>query len=168
VRAVRCVRTAVLTLVQLHAIAAAGASFLTAVLWFDLMFDVQTRRHAGQTLPEEVLASISAYYRRVTTDATPMNRLVSIVMLATLGALVAQIVDGGESAWIAGCSLALAASGIGLAGARTVRNAVRLGSAVDAAARQSQLARSIYRDHLFCLAVMASVVAIQLSTIHAQ
>ena len=46
----------------------AGAGFLLAVLWFDLMFDVQTRRSAANVLPTEVLASISAYYRRVTTD----------------------------------------------------------------------------------------------------
>jgi hypothetical protein len=156
----------VLTLIQLHAIAAAGASFLTAVLWFDLMFDVQTRKHGGETLPDDVLASISAYYRRVTTDATPMNRLISIVMLATFAALAAQIVGGRDPAWIGWSSLVLAASGIGLAGARTVRNAVRLGSAADSGARQSQLARSIYRDHLYCLAAMVSVVAIQLVTVH--
>ena len=36
--------------------AAAGAGFLLAVLWFDLMFDVQTRGHAGDVLPREVLA----------------------------------------------------------------------------------------------------------------
>jgi len=46
--------------------AAAGAAFLLAVLWFDLMFDVQSRGHMGDPLPSEVLASISAYYRRVT------------------------------------------------------------------------------------------------------
>ena len=163
-RAVRSVRTAVLTTFHMHAFAAAGASFLTAVLWFDLMFDVQTRKHGAETLPDDVLASISAYYRRVTTEATPMNRLISIVMLATLGALAAQVVEGRDPAWIGWSSLALAASGIGLAGARTVRNAVRLGSAAGSAARRSQLARSIYRDHLYCLAAMVSVVAIQLFT----
>jgi hypothetical protein len=42
--------------------AAAGAGFLLAVLWFDLMFDVQSRKHASDPLPTEILASISAYY----------------------------------------------------------------------------------------------------------
>jgi len=65
----------------MHAIAAAGAGFLVAVLWFDLMFDVQVRKDVGSKLPPEVLASISAYYRRVTTDAYPMNRLVALVMI---------------------------------------------------------------------------------------
>jgi len=61
------------------------------VLWFDLMFDVQTRKHEGNVLPPDVLASISAYYRRVTTEAYPMNRLVALVMLLTLAAICAEI-----------------------------------------------------------------------------
>ena len=44
----------------MHTFAAAGAAFLLAVLWFDLMFDVQVRRHPTDPLPAEVLASISA------------------------------------------------------------------------------------------------------------
>jgi hypothetical protein len=67
-------------------IAAAGSVLLLAVLWLDLMFDVQSRKHAGGLLPTEVLASISAYYRRVTTEAYPMNRLVALV--STLGRTV--------------------------------------------------------------------------------
>ena len=47
----------------------AGAGFLLAVLWFDLMFDVQVIGHRGAVLPEAVLASIAAYYARVTTRA---------------------------------------------------------------------------------------------------
>src|SRR5712675_2410623 len=73
---------------------AAGTGFLLAVLWFDLMFDVQTRKHVGNPLPPEVLASISAYYRRVTTEAYPMNRLVALIMLLTLAAICGEIVLG--------------------------------------------------------------------------
>lgn len=40
----------------MHSFAAAGAAFLLAVLWFDLMFDVQVRRHQVGTLPPAVLA----------------------------------------------------------------------------------------------------------------
>jgi hypothetical protein len=47
---------------HMHTFAAAGAAFLLAVLWFDLMFDVQSRKRAGDRLPTEILASISAYY----------------------------------------------------------------------------------------------------------
>ena len=41
-------------------------------VWFDLMFDTQTRVYVGD-LPAEVLASISSYYRRVTTEAWPIS-----------------------------------------------------------------------------------------------
>jgi hypothetical protein len=148
---------------MLNAVAATGAGFLTAVLWFDLMFDVQTRKHTGDTLPDDVLASIGAYYRRVTTDATPMNRLISVVMLATLAAIVAEIAIGTVPPSLAWTSLLAAAGGIGLAAARTVRNAVRLGGAMDSVNVQTQLARIIYRDHLYCLAAMTTVVVLQLT-----
>ena len=72
----------------------AGAGFLLAVLWFDLMFDVQVARHDRGPLPEPVLASIAGYYRRVTTAARPMNRLVAAVMVATLATIIAQIARG--------------------------------------------------------------------------
>ena len=35
----------------MHTFAAAGAAFLICVLWFDLMFDVQVRRHDGDQVP---------------------------------------------------------------------------------------------------------------------
>ncbi|HEY4942062.1 MAG TPA: hypothetical protein VII56_11610 [Rhizomicrobium sp.] len=147
----------------MNAFAAAGGGFLLAVLWFDLMFDVQTRRHAGETLPAEILASISAYYRRVTTDANPMGRLIALVMLLTLSALGSEIAGGAYPAWIVWPSLASAMAGIGLALARTVRNAVRLGGAQDPPHMQARLARTIYRDHLFCFAAMALMVGLQLA-----
>ena len=75
-------------------IGAAGAGFLLAVLWFDLMFDLQTRKHTRDLPPPAVLASISAYYRRVTTEAYPMNRLVALVMVLTLAAICAEIMQG--------------------------------------------------------------------------
>src|SRR5207248_10202146 len=73
---------------------AAGAGFLLAVLWFDLMFDVQVARGESAELSEHVLSSIANYYRRVTTTARPMNRLVAAVMLTTLGSIIAQIARG--------------------------------------------------------------------------
>ena len=82
----------------MNAFATAGVGFLMAVLWFDLMFDVQTRKHRDGLLPPEVLASISGYYRRVTTEAFPMNRLVALVMLLTLVVYGVEIVWGGY-AW---------------------------------------------------------------------
>ncbi len=147
----------------MSACAAAGAGFLLAVLWFDLMFDVQVIGQRADELPAGVLDSISGYYRRVTTAARPMNRLVAAVMLVTLGSIVAEIVNGKPSRWASSVSLALAAVAIGLAGLRTVPSAVRLGSGRDSAAGQSALARSILREHLLCFASIAAVLALQLA-----
>ena len=96
----------------MHTFAAAGAAFLLAVLWFDLMFDVQIHKRVENPLPPELLASISAYYRRVTTDAYPMNRLVALIMLLTLLAIGAEIVEGANPWWIGWGSMALAGSGV--------------------------------------------------------
>jgi hypothetical protein len=147
----------------MHAFAAAGTGFLLAVLWFDLMFDVQTRKHGGDLLPGEVLASISAYYRRVTTEAYPMNRLVALVMVLTLAAICAEIVQGENPWWIGWVSLALAGSGFVLTITRTVPNAVRLGRGNDSPEQQSTLARAIYRDHLLSFARMIVVLGLQLT-----
>jgi hypothetical protein len=147
----------------MNAFAAAGAGFLIAVLWFDLMFDVQVLGGEGGELPEEVLASIAAYYARVTTAARPMNRLIATVMLATTGAVIAEIAAQGEPAWLAWISLALVLPPVALAAARTVPSAVRLGSRVDAHARQSALARSILRDHLLCISAITTLLVLQLA-----
>jgi hypothetical protein len=146
----------------MHTFAAAGAAFLLAVLWFDLMFDVQTRKRVENPLPPELLASISAYYRRVTTDAYPMNRLVALIMVLTLLAIGAEIVEGANPWWIGWGSMALAGSGMIPTLTRTVPNARRLGSGQDPAERQSALARAIYRDHRFSLARMSLVLGLQL------
>jgi hypothetical protein len=145
-----------------NAFVAAGAGFLLAVLWFDLMFDAQVLGQRSAELPEAVLDSIGRYYARVTTNARPMNRLVAAVMLATLGSIVAEIANGKPSQAVAYASLALAAVAILLAGLRTVPSAVRLGSGRDDPARQSALARSILRQHLVCFAAIAALLALQL------
>jgi len=146
----------------MHVFATAGAAFLLAVLWFDLMFDVQVRKHAGDPLPADVLASISAYYRRVTTEAYPMNRLVALVMVVTLAAIVAQIVEGANPWWIGWGSLVIAGSGFVPTLTRTVPNARRLGSGRDTLEEQSRLARAIWRAHLFSFARMFVVLCLQL------
>jgi hypothetical protein len=139
-----------------------GAGFLLAVLWFDLMFDVQVFGHRERQLPEVVLASIAAYYRRVTTAARPMNRLIAVAMLATLAAIGLQIADGDAPSWVGWGSLVLAGVPIVIAAGHTVPGAVRLGARSDTVEVQSQLARSICRDHLVCLAAIGSLLAVQL------
>src|SRR5262245_5192486 len=141
---------------------AAGLSFLLAVLWFDLMFDVQTRGHTGEILPPEVLASISAYYRRVTTEAHPMNRLVSTVMVLTIVAICAEIHEGRTRWWIGWGSLAIVGIGVVFTLTRTVPNAVRLGAGTDTLAVQTQLARAIYSDHVFAFGRTLALLGLQL------
>ena len=141
---------------------AAGAGFLLAVLWFDLMFDVQVLGHAGE-LPEDALASIAAYYRRVTTAARPMNRLVAATMVATLGCVIAQIARAEHPRWAGWASLALAGAAIALAGIHTVPAAVRLGARAEPHAVQSAAARAIFRDHVLCFTAIAALLTVQLS-----
>jgi hypothetical protein len=148
----------------MHAFASAGAGFLIAVLWFDLMFDVQTLGHAGgSNLPEEKLASISAYYRRVTTEAQPMSRLVALVMLLTLTALGLELLRREAPLWLAVASLVLTASAVSFPLLRTVRNAVALGSGQGSVEHRSALARTVFRDHVYCLIAMTAVLALQLA-----
>ncbi len=148
----------------MNAFVTAGAGFLLAVLWFDLMFDVQARPGAGgrTEVPEQALASISAYYARVTTAARPMNRLVAAAMLGTLAAIIAEIAEGTGPAWLPWISLALAAVPIALAGTRTVPGAVRLGARRDDASTQSRLARRVLAEHVFCFASIALLIGVQL------
>src|SRR5438128_8267026 len=114
------------------------AGFLLAVLWFDLMFDVQVLGRGDDPLPEEVLASIAAYYRRVTTEARPMNYLVALVMLVTAGGTLIGLLRGVGSPGLHLVSLALCGVPIVGARVRTVPNAVRLGSRADPPEVQSR------------------------------
>jgi len=139
-----------------------GAGFLLAVLWFDLMFDVQVLSHRDRDVPEAVLASISGYYQRVTTAARPLNRFVAAVMLGTIVAIVAQLVRGDEARWVGWSSLVLAGAPILLAAVHTVPGAMRLGARSDTVEQQSRLAWSICRDHLLCVAAVGSLLAVQL------
>jgi hypothetical protein len=146
----------------MHEAAIAGAAFLLAVLWFDLMFDVQVRLSSGPALPEAVLLSIASYYRRVTTDARPMNRLISLVMLVTLGTAIGELVFDRGVRVFALLSLACVAGAIGLAATRTVPNAVTMGKGAGTHEERSRRARSIYRDHLICFAAMSAFCLLQL------
>src|SRR5439155_27140444 len=112
----RCCRG---TLPGVRAFVCAGAGFLLAVLWFDLMFDVQVLRHRVGDEPDETLASIAAYYRRVTTAARPMNRLVMTAMLGTVAAIVGEVARGEGPPWVGWVSLALALVPVSLAAGRT-------------------------------------------------
>jgi hypothetical protein len=140
----------------------ACSGFLLAILWMDLIFDTQVlaRRHAGDQLPEPVLASIAGYYHRATTTSRPMSQLIAVVMIVLLGALGFRAVRGHDPGWLIGVSIALAGVPILLALVRTVPNAVRLGNRVDSPAKQTRLARSICRDHLLFACCMLAFLAL--------
>jgi hypothetical protein len=145
-----------------HAILAASGGFLVAVLWMDLMFDVQVLRKREEVLPEPVLDSIAAYYRRVTTEASPMGRLVAVVMAVGVGTVLVQLVLG-PARWSSALALLLLLPPLLLAQLRIFPAAVRLGAQRDPPDVQTRLARAICRDHLFCLAAMVAFTALQLA-----
>jgi hypothetical protein len=144
-------------------IASFGAGFLLAVLWMDLMFDVQVLRDRENPLPERTLDSIAAYYARVTTAARPMNRLIAAVMLATIAAAIVEIAEGRHPSWVPWASLILLLVPVLLAGGRIVPAAVRLGSRSDSLQRQSGLARAICREHILCACSIAALIVLQLA-----
>jgi hypothetical protein len=161
-------------------ILAIGGGFLLAVLWFDLMFDVQALgAPRAAPLPEASLASIAAYYRRVTgaadlrelraPEARPggrswsMGRLVGGVMLATIAAACWDLFTGSRPLATRIASLGLLGAPIALAGARVLPNAVRLAARRDAIEEQSRIARAIARDHVACLAAILAFLAIRLA-----
>lgn len=120
------------------------------MLWFDLMFDVQVLGHGDAVLPEAVLASIAGYYRRVTTEAYPMNRLVGAVMVVGIGGAIVQLVRGRRPADAA--SLLLLVAPVVLAFVQVFPDAVRLGGRADSVEIQSALARAICTAHIACVA----------------
>jgi len=68
----------------LTAFVSAGAGFLLAVLWFDLMFDVQALGRRDGELPESVVASTAAYYRSILRDHLLCIAAVAVVLLVQL------------------------------------------------------------------------------------
>jgi hypothetical protein len=140
----------------------ACSGFLFAVLWIDLMFDVQVlgHRNAGEELPEPVLASIAAYYHRATTTSRPMSRLIALVMLILLGALGFQATLGQDPAWLLVLSAGLAGIPTMLALTQTVPDAIRLGHRTDSVREQSRLARSVCRDHLICVGCILALLVL--------
>ena len=140
----------------------ACSGFLLAVLWMDLIFDVQVRgqRNKGAVLPEPVLASIAAYYHRATTTSRPMSRLIAVVMVILLGALGFQAIRGHDPGWLLLTSGVLAGVPMVLALTHTVPYAVRLGKRADGPPEQSRLARSICRDHLICISSMVAFLVL--------
>jgi hypothetical protein len=148
-------------------ILAACGGFLLAVLWIDLMFDVQVLAHEprGAPLPEHVLSSISAYYWRwrVVGEAVPMRRLISVVILVPVGGSLVQAFRGRASRWRQVLPVLLSGGTYALAAFRVFANAARLGARTDSAEVQSALAFAIFHDHVLCFLAIGAFITIQLS-----
>jgi hypothetical protein len=143
-------------------ILAACGGFLLAVLWMDLVFDVQVLRHRAAELPDDVLASIAAYYRRVTTTSRPMGRLVAVVMMVALVTLGVEVVTIGPR-WPVLASCVLGGAPIIGAIVKTFGDAARLGARNDDIATQSALARSIFREHVWYVVGIGSFIGLQIA-----
>lgn len=140
----------------------ACGGFLLAVLWMDLIFDVQVLGHRGRSeLPDSVLASIASYYHRATTTSRPMSHLIAFVMVVLLGSLGFQAVRGNDAGWSIIASAILAGFPVLLALLRTVPNAVRLGNRVGGPVEQTRLARAIFRDHVVCLGCVVAFLVVR-------
>lgn len=144
------------------AVSTMAGGFLAAVLWFDLMFDVQVLGQPAGPLAEPILGSIATYYQRVVIDASPMGRLVSVGMLVGWVSVALQLRRRelrGLLGWAT--AVALFAPTL-LAGIRIVPSAARLASRADSIELQSELARAICWDHLFCLGSIILFLTLEL------
>lgn len=139
----------------------AGGAFLTGVLWMDLLFDTRILRLA----PEIAVPMIVAYYDNATIQAYPLNRLIALVMVATVGGAIYQLLRGGVERWIAAPAVILSVIPVALALTRIVPNAMRLGTGVGSLEEQATLARAICFDHLLCLAMMCAFIAVQIGAL---
>src|SRR5439155_25378281 len=121
-------------------------------------------RRAGAASPPPRAACRRAlldrgYYRRVTTAARPMNRLVALVMLGTIASVGVQLARDDAPRWVGWTSLVLVVAPVLLAAGHTVPSAVRLGARDEPIDSQGRRARAICRDHLLCLTAISSLLA---------
>jgi hypothetical protein len=138
----------------------ATGGFLCAVLWMDLMFDVQAWGQAG-TLPAAVLDSIAGYYRRVTTEADPMGSLVSLVMLLTVVGAVVQLAESRLAWWLRAGVLLTVLLPVLTALILVVPAAVRLGAQEDSLELQSLLVYRVLHGHVWCLLSVLAFLLLQ-------
>lgn len=147
-----------MTTAALPVLLGAGAGFLAAVLWFDLMFDVQALR-LDEPDGDARLTSMADYYRRVTIEAFPANGLVATVMLLTITGSAVQWWR--SPSWRGFLAVLLVTAPVTLAGWRIIPNAQRLGRRSDPPPAQRALARTIWRDHVVCFACVLAFLALQ-------
>ncbi len=147
---------------SVHAWVAAGAALLFAVVWWDMVFDSQTLKHPTGTLPPDVLASLSGYYRRCTVEGGPMMYLPVLIMVLVLVAIVTEIMQGWVIPWVGWVSLALAAWAVISVAFIAVPRAQRIGRAQEPPEVLSGLARTALRLHAGAALSWVIVIWLQL------
>lgn len=137
----------------------ACVGFIVAVMWVDLIFDALVLPHhnSREPLPEEVLATMSSFFKRITYKPF----LIFVILVVMLVVIIQQIISGSVPGWAAWASLVLILVSVGFAVARVIPTARRLGSRADTLEKQSELARSLLPMHAFVLIAMLLVLAVQ-------
>ena len=143
--------------------ACSSQTFLCAVLWFDLMFDVQVFPYLKKKLPKSALDSICEYYKRVTIDASPMGKFVGIVMLFVVVSHILEFLENeGICFYLSILSFCCSFYGMLLASIRTLPYAMRLGRGKEDVEVLNTLAFQVFYDHASSLCFMCIAVIIQL------
>jgi hypothetical protein len=144
-------------------IATLGGGFLLAILWMDLKFDLMawTLLREGTPLTPEALATIVSYYAQATLSEQGSFPLISVVMVATLIAVLMQL-RSSDPLWQRVLGLLLVFPPVILAAVKIVPEATSLGLDPHTAAEQSALSLSILKAHLYCLASVIAFLALQI------
>ncbi len=145
-----------------HVIVAIGAAILLTVVWWDMVFDSQVLRHPTGTLPSDVLATTSSYYRRCTIEGAPMMYLPLVMMVVVLAAIAWELWKAAVTPWVGWLSLALAVWGVVSVAFMAVPRAQRIGRAQDSPDVLSGLARTVFRLHASAAACWIVVIVLQL------
>jgi len=134
--------------------------FIAAILWVDLIFDALVLPHRGKDkpLPEEVLSTMSHFFRRI----THRPRLIFVVMIAIVYVIIRQIVEASVPAWVGWTSLILFLTTAIFASIHIMPTARRFGSRGDEVTKQSELAHSLFFLHAFSLAMIVLLGIVQL------
>jgi hypothetical protein len=91
-----------------------------------------------------------------------MTQFVAAAMVGTVAAIVVELARGDRPVWVGWVSLPFVVAPVLVSGGRTVPSAVRLGARRDPLPRQSELAKAVLLDHLFCAGAIATALAVQL------
>ena len=137
--------------------------FMLAVLYIDIAFDLSALpyRKDKASLPEEVLYSITNYYRRITSNPW----LLVFVMTTTATCIIWEIVYILVPPRIGYCSLTLFVAVMLISMFKVIPAAQRLGSGKESHEEQVRLVHSLFPYHVMILIGIISLTLLQFSTV---